>query len=311
MAKKDNGGGGATTATAASAEASTSSALAIPKESAELAQLLEGIDVGDGGLGEIDQSDIKLPAKVFNMKGTDANGDPIPANVFFDTVEETTKKTLDLAFITLHKTNEWREFDEAKKESTIRCRSGDQVVGIMDNGTERRCEGCPDAKWRTENGKRTRRCGPVYNVIAMERDTQQPCVIRFKKTSLPVIQGHLQKHHLGKLIVGPGKRANVPLFSYAVFARLEMRDGGKYAVPVLERGVAPLSQAEITSHAASAKFYREHVLAIVEKIADKDQDTQAAAADDTSFDYGANAGGGGGGSRGGSDRFVDDSDRMR
>lgn len=309
MAKKDSGNGGKaeeTTTTALAQGGSSSAMTATSPESDALAQVLDGVDVGDGGLGEIDKSDFKLAAKVFNFKGTDAAGDPIPPNVFYDTVEETAKKVLDLAFLLLHKTNEWREYDEAEGRSKIRCRSADRVMGIMEDGTERRCEGCPDAQWRTtETKKRTRNCGPVYNVVAMDRETQQPCVVRFKRTSLPVIQSHLQKHHIGKRILGPGQRGNVPFFSFQVRASLKMSDDKKYAIPVLEKG-SVLSQDEIRTHADSVAFFREHVLAIVERVAEKDTDTGGgggAGGDDSSFDFGANAAPAGG------DRFADD--RMR
>lgn len=237
----------------------------------ELAGLGDDIGFDLDGLEEIDGSDIKLPLKVFNMKGTDGAGDPIPPNVFFDTVTETTKKRLDLVLLTLHKTHLWSAFNSAESRTEIKCRSFDRQTGTMDDGTERPCKGCPDAQWRTEAGKRTRNCGPVYNVFAIERDTKQPCAIRFKRTSLPVIQAHLNKHHIGRRIVN-GKRANYPLFSFAVTASLKMSDDGKYAIPVLERGPV-LDRAEIEMAAESAKFVREALLPELAKIEEKDTDT--------------------------------------
>ena len=239
----------------------------------ELANLGD-FDFGtDDGLEEIGAEDIKLPLKVFNMKGMDAAGDPIPPNVFFDTVEETTKKKLDLVLLTLHKTNLWSEFNNAENRTEIKCRSFDRVTGTMADGTERPCQGCPDAQWRTENGKRSRRCGPVYNVFAVERDTKQPCVIRFKRTSLPVIQSHLNKHHIGRRIVN-GKRANYPLFAFQVTASLRMSDDGKYAIPVLERG-AVLAKEEIENAAESARFVRETLLPELVKLEEKEAATAA------------------------------------
>lgn len=239
-------------------------------QSDELAGI-EGLDFEDDGLEEVDAEDVKLAAKVFNFKGTDENDDPIPPNAFYDTVTEQTKKELDLVLLTLHKTNEWREYDEGEGRSHIRCRSFDRVTGVMEDGTERQCQGCPDAKWRTtDSGKRTRRCGPVYNVFAIERDSRQPCVVRFKRTSLPVIQGYLNKHHIGRRVQA-GRRSNYPLFVFRCTATLRMSDDKKYAIPVLERGEV-LPKEEIQLAADSAKYVREGLLPELAKIADADSD---------------------------------------
>lgn len=285
--------------------------LATPADSAALAAVLEGLDIGTGGLSELDESDFRLAAKIWNFKG-EIDGEPVSPTTFFDTVQETAKKELDLAFLDLHKTNLWSEFVDGK--TVRRCSSADQVMGQMEDGTERPCKGCPDAEWQNIDvdgkRKRTRKCGPVYNMIAMERDTQQPCVLRFKRTSLKAIQGHLQKHHVGKLVV-LGRRQNVPLFSLGVKLTLKLTgEKNKYAVPVLERG-AVLSRDEVAAHVESAKFYRENILGViaaVEKIDEKHDSGADAGGDDASFDFGANEGGGGGKTRG-SDRFVDDADR--
>jgi hypothetical protein len=307
MAKKDTDTkGGAAAQTELGASGST--ALATPNESAQLAAVLDGIDVGSGGLGELDEADFRLAAKIWNFKG-EIDGEPVSPTTFFDTVQESSKKELDLALLDLHKTNLWAEFVDGKM--VRRCSSADQAMGIMEDGTERPCKGCPDAEWRQVDGKRTRRCGPVYNVIAMERDTQQPCVLRFKRTSLKAIQSHLQKHHIGKLVIA-GRRQNVPLFSLSVKATLKLTgEKNKYAVPVLERG-AVLSRDEVLAHAESAKFYRDNILGVMAQVEKIDERTDAGAdgaghGDDSSFEFGANAGG----SKGGGDRFVDDADRMR
>lgn len=283
---------------------STSSGLTTPADSALLASMLDGLDVGTGGLGEIDEADFRLAAKIWNFKG-EIDGEPVSPTTFFDTVQETAKKELDLAFLDLHKTNLWSEFIDGK---TVRkCSSADRVMGQMDDGTERPCKGCPDAEWRNVDGKRTRRCGPVYNVISMERDTQQPCVLRFKRTSLKAIQSHLQKHHIGKLVV-LGQRKNVPLFSLGVKLSLKLTgEKNKYAVPVLERGEV-LGREEVAAHADSAKFYRENILGVmaaVEKIDERHDSGADVGADPASFEFGANDAK----PRGGSDRFVDSADR--
>lgn len=283
-----------------------------------LAAALDGIEIGDGGLGEVDNTDIKIAAKVWNFKGTDAAGDPIPPNTFYDTVQETTSKTLDLALLDLHKTREWREYDEAEGKSKVRCRSqsaAEDARGTMDDGTERACKGCPDAQWRNVdvNGKkkRTRNCGPVYNVTAVERGAGEragePSVLRFKRTSLPVIQAHLNKHHIGKLSLGGGRRANVPLYALAVRASLKMSDDKKYALPVLEvTGV--LGNDEVRQNAENARFYREIVLPALDSLAAKDHDgADGAGGGDTSFNPG-DFGGDDAPSRSpqNGDRFADD-----
>lgn len=288
MAKKDGSGSKEETALATT----SSSAMAHAGDS-ELAAALAGVDIGDGGLGEISNADIKIAVKVFNMKGTDGAGEPIPPNVFFDSVQETTSKTLDLVLLDLHKSNEWREYDEAEGRSKVMCRSNDQVTGVMSTDAgdvDRMCKGCPDAQWgKNEKGKRTRRCGPVYSVIAAELPTGEPCVIRFKKTSLPVIQAHINRHHIGKLAVAPGKRGNVPLFALSVKASLKMSDDKKYAVPVLEKGRV-LTNPEVQSFAESKRFYREVVMPIMDKLGDKESDASGGGnVDDTSFDFGGEA----------------------
>lgn len=287
MAKKDKA---EETQTMLATTSSTGSALAT-SANAELAAALDGIDVGDGGLGEVDNNDIKIPVLVFNMKGTDGAGEPIPPNVFFDSIDETTAKSLELVFLDLHKSNEYRIYDEAEGRSKTICRSNDQVMGVMstpDGDIDRPCKGCPDAQWtKNEKGKRVRNCGPVYSMIAAKPDGS-PAVMRFKKTSLPVIQQHLNRHHIGKLSGPGGKRGNVPLFALSVKASLKMSDDKKYAIPVLEKGRV-LTRDEVVAHAESSRFYRQVILPMLEKLADKESDAATPTDDDTSFDFGGEA----------------------
>jgi hypothetical protein len=251
---------------------------------------LEGLDaaeLGVDGLEEIDSSDIKIGLQVYNFKGTDNAGDPIPPNVFFDTLSEVTRKEIRLALLLLNKTREWREYDEGEGVSKIRCRSMDNVTGTLEDGRTRACEGCPDYAWQSINGKRTRRCGPVYAVVAVDRDTQQPTIVRFKKTSLPVIQQYLNRHFIGRRMVA-GKRANYPLFAFETVARLKMSDDKKYALPVLDRGDV-LSQDEIRSHAESAKYYREIILPTLQKLVDADKSDESARGNGAGADVSFNA----------------------
>lgn len=258
-------------------------ALAVSTDDA-LGTMLEDVGITDDGLTEVAPEDIKLPAKVFNFKGVDAAGDPIPANVFYDTVTEEAARTLDLMLINLHKTNEWREFDEAASKSQVRCRSFDQLKGTMDDGTIRPCKGCPDAQWTSVEGKdgkpkRTRRCGPVYNVFAAELTTRQPCVLRFKRTSLSVIQAYLNKHHIGRRLIG-SKRVNWPLFVFRCTASLKMSDDKKYAIPVLEKA-GNLSREDIEMGAATVQYVKDVLLAELGKVIEADRSDDASG--DTSF----------------------------
>jgi hypothetical protein len=263
-------------------EVPSTTALA-PVSGDELGSVLDGLDIQDDGLSEIGQEDIKLPTKVWNFKGLDQEGNPIPANVFYDTVTEQLARTLDLILIKLHKTNEWREYVQGEGRSRIRCRSFDQVTGTMEDGTVRPCEGCPDAKWLDvigDDGKsrRNRKCGPVYNIFGAELATRQPCVLRFKKTSLPAIQSYLNKHHIGRRII-KGARSNWPLYVYVCRATLKMSDDKKYAVPVLERREM-LSREDIAQGAATVKYVNEVLLGELGKVMEADGD----GAGDTSFD---------------------------
>lgn len=241
-------------------------------QAAALAEFLDGVDLAQDGLEEIEGGDIKIAALVFNMKGVDkASGDPIPPNVYYNTVTETTKKKHCLVLLTLHKSHEWREYDEGEKRSKIRCKSLDRQTGVTDGGVTRTCQGCPDYQWQTTDGKRTRRCGDVWNVAAVDRETNEPVVIRFKKSSLDSVKTYFNRHFIGRLTLPGGKRANVPLFAMETYASLKMSDDGKYAIPVLETGDL-LPKAEILSHQQAAKDYREVIIPALAKLADKDTD---------------------------------------
>jgi hypothetical protein len=281
---KDTGTG----ALALDQQPTTTTALAtVDPDTAALAGMLDTMGIEDDGLSEVGAEDIKLPLKLWNFKGTDPAGDPIPPNVFFDTVTEQTSRTLDVVLINLHKTNEWREYDEGSGKSVIRCRSFDQLKGVMDDGTNRPCKGCPDAQWRSApakdgKSKRTKRCGQVDEMFAAELATSQPCVLRFKRTSLPVIEAYLNKHHLGRR-VERGKRSDWPLFVYHCRISLKMSDDKKYAIPVLERGEV-LPREVIEQSAATVPYVKTVLLAMLSKVTDLDRSDDVAGAGDTSFD---------------------------
>lgn len=245
-----------------------------------LGDVLDDLDLGTDGLEEVDNSDIKIPAMVFNMKGTDKAGDPIPANVFYNTVTEETTKALECQLLTLTKSNEWREYNEEKKESVTHCRSFDRVTGTTADGRERSCQGCPDAQWRTEGGKKTRNCGTVYSLAAVDSEGL-PFLLRLKKTAVNPIKTYLNKYFLGKRVVG-GKRANYPLFAFKTRVHLKMVDGGKYAVPEFEVG-DPCTREEILGGQENAIFYREVMVPALIHAADREHDDAEVSKPDTSF----------------------------
>lgn len=247
-----------------------------------LAGVLDDLDLGTDGLEEIDNEDIKIPLKVFNMKGTDRAGDPIPANVFYDTVTEETQKELTGQLLTLTKSNEWREYDEQKGESITHCRSFDRKIGTMRDGNTRACDGCPHAQWRQQDGKPTRDCGTVYSLLGVDEE-EQPFILRLKKTSIRPIKTYLNRYFLGKRVVG-GKRGNYPLFAFATRVILKMVDG-KYAVPEFERGEV-LDREQILRGKENAEFYREVMMPALQRAADTDRDEGTPASSvspDTSF----------------------------
>ncbi len=273
---KEKVGSGATSSALAKPGGSTLAPLAAPVDELTAA----GVDFGleEDGLEAIDREDIRIAAKVINMKGVDARGKKLPEDAYFDTIEESSKEAIDAAFIALHKSNLYSYYDNATSKTVRVCRSFDRVTGTMlETGEERPCAGCPDAQWRKrEDGKPTRNCGPVYNMFALDRETSLPFVFRFKRTSLPVIKSYLQKHFIGRRVVG-GKRGNYPLFGFQTKMSCRMSDDGKYALPVLERGPV-LSAEEMAQHLDSLRFLRENMLKVV------DATEEQAEARDTAID---------------------------
>lgn len=233
----------------------------------ELAGLgVDDIVANDDGLGQVDADDIKIPVYVLNMKGKGADGRPLPIDEYYNTVDETSKRTVNAAFLHLHKTNLYSKWNQAESRTDILCRSYDRITGKWEaDGHERPCKGCPDAEWRrSDEGKRVKNCGPVYNMFAIDRDDHLPFVTRYKRTALPVIKQHLQRHHIGRRIVKGGQRANYPLQVFAVTMEAEISDGkgSTYAIPTLVRGKV-LDAAEIGQLTEAARALRESVLPIL------------------------------------------------
>lgn len=278
---------------------SESTALATSTPSAlARADILEGLDLGVTGLEETDASDFRLASITLNFNGM-IGGEVPPKSVWVNTVTEQTAKEKTVALLVLHKSRAWTEFVQGEGTKR-RCSSWDSKTGTMEDGTERPCAGCPDAQWRMENGKRTRRCGEIHNVVAYERDTGELVMLRAKKTGMDPWKAFLNKFFLGKRVVG-GKRSDVPLFAFETKLGSEMiaSKSGNYAVPTFdvvrnEKGEPKVLPAEeLRFLAETARGVRELYLDRVREVAEREEGHEAAA--DTSFDYGANGG----------DRFAD------
>lgn len=249
--------------------------------------MLDGLDALPDGLAEVDRDDIKIRTYLVNMKGTAPNGRKIPEDEYFDTVAETTKPTVDAVLLTLHKTNLFSYWDNGLGKTVRVCSSYDRVTGTMqDTGVERPCKGCPDAKWRKDeaSGKPTRNCGPVYNTLGIDRETRQPFITRFKRTSLKVLQNYLSKHHINQRVQA-GKYSNVPFYVFQVAMSVVMSADGKYALPVLTRGPV-LTSAEVHGYAQAMQSLMTGLRTAVERAESQDVTDSGddSAGGDTSFD---------------------------
>lgn len=265
---------------AAATQQTSLAPVALGDELAGYAEQGLDLDGGSDGLAETDAQDFKLPAKILNKKGLGPDGRRIAEDMYYDTVTETQDSSITAVFVDLHKRNVWSQFDQANDRTEVICSSDDRKVGVMaETGEQRPCKGCPDAQWQTVNGKRSVRCGPVYDVFALERATMRPFVTRYKKTSLPVIRQHLQRHHLRVRRTAQGM-ANYPLYAFEVVLTAEMSADGKYALPVLTRGPV-LGIEDMRTAQIMSRSLREHALP-----------PQLDGEGDASFEYGAAAGGG-------------------
>lgn len=271
--------------TPAADSGNTSTALALDTHD-DLAGLgLDDVLAGEDGLGQVDADDIKIPVYVLNMKGKGADGRALQPDEYYNTIDERQKRTVNAAFLHLHKSNLYSRWNQAEQRTDVMCKSFDRVTGIFvaENNRERPCKGCPDAEWRRNaEGKRTRNCSPVYNMFAVDRDEGLPFVVRFKRTSLEVIKAYLRKHHIGRRVI-KGQRLNYPLQTYGVTLTAEMSDGkSPYAIPILTRGPV-LSAQEVASLTENAKTLRDSVLPILNH-ADAATEREGGAEPDTSFD---------------------------
>lgn len=284
-------------AAAPKTEATESTALAVGTPSAlARADILEGLDLGVTGLEETDASDFRLASITLNFSGM-IGGDVPPKSVWVNTVTEETAKEKVVTLLVMHKSRAWTEFVQGEGTKR-RCTSWDSETGTMEDGTTRPCKGCPDAAPRLENGKRTRRCGEVHNIVGIEKGTGEFVMIRAKKTGLEPWIAFLNKFFLFKRVVN-GKREHVPLFAFETKLASEMVSGknGTYAVPTFdvvrnENGEPKvLPKDEVLFFRETARGVRELYLDRVREVAEREEGHEAA---DTSFDYGANG-----------DRFAD------
>lgn len=277
----DNGGGGST-------------ALAKPVTGDLLGELaLEGDVLDDDGLREVDRSDRKLTILMINFGGMGGDGRAVPKDSFYNTVTEQTKDEVFAVFVSLHKTRVWSTFDEGLNKTVVHCRSFDQVQGTLANGDLRPCEGCPDWKWyeqadpKTGKLRKMRNCAPVYNVASVDKSTQEPFLIRFKKTALPPFKNHLQKFHLDRRPLGGGRMGNYPLYAFGARLTAKMASStAKHAVPVIEH-TGVLSREEIVQYAETAKALAGEIRAMIERA---DTVEAGGGADDTTFDTDAMGG---------------------
>ena len=246
-----------------------------------LSEVLGDDDVDVTGTEEMGQDDVRLPTWLLNSKKEDAStGRACPDDVFFNTVSEAGKDQLRLVVLSNHKSRLWRESD-TNDELVIRCRSWDGVEGEMDDGTLRRCDGCPDYRWLSDDkGKRSRRCTDVHNVLAMDRETREIGVLKLKKTALrgwkDYYQQNFHKKRAKKLPNGKTIIADNPFFAAETTVSAEKKTGGGYTwyVPQFTfSGVLP--KEEILAAAEIVKGYLGEYLDRASKTHD-DSDEPAA-----------------------------------
>lgn len=249
------------------------------REAAALAELGDFFDsVSIDGLEDVGGEDLKLGVRLWNMKGLDKSGRAYPRDVFFDTISEDTSEELDAVLLLTQKSKRWDSYNNATEKTEVHCASEDRITGTMADGTRRACLGCPDDGWfRDDEGKPYRKCGEQHTVVAVERLTQKPFLIRFKKTALKPFRNYLMQHHWGMRSSG-GKRANIPLFVYGCRITLAMHESGNYAVPVLTRGDM-LPRPDIEAMHENAQAFVE-IMGEVQKHADEHESAHAAGESD-------------------------------
>jgi len=234
------------------------------REAAALAELSDFFDsVEVDGLEEVGGEDLKIALRLWNMGGLDKDGRAYPKDVFFDTITEELSNELDCVMLLTRKSKRWDEYDNDTKKTIVHCASADRLAGKLADGSQRPCLGCPDDAWfQDDKGKAFRKCGEVHTVVAVDRISQRPFLIRFKKTGLKPFRNYLMAHHWNGRASG-GRRGNIPLYVYGCKISLVMHEGGLYALPVLSRG-AMLEPDAIKVMHDNAKAYLEIMGDVIE-----------------------------------------------
>lgn len=242
----------------APAASAPTTALAVVSGDDDALAALEAAGIAEensAGLDEFGANDFRTPLMQFNIKGkTTPDGQKITQDVWHDSIEKKIHHKLDFALLEIHKSNLYEVYDKKEERNRIVCSSFDRITGTLaDSGKARPCKGCPDARWTTVDGKRSRNCSEVWQAACLSTDEGKVFAIRFKRTSLDPIRNYLQAYHYNKRPLPGGKRGHIPLFTYRVSAQLEMHKSGNYALPVLTRGpVFPSGDLRILAETAAA-----------------------------------------------------------
>lgn len=241
------------------------------------------------GLEEADSSDFKFRLKVMNFKGKLKTGKACPVDAFFDTQSEEAQESIDAHFLSLHKSREWREYNEKESRSVIKCRSMDGVEGVLEDGRVRSCKGCPDYEWhQTAEGKRKRNCSDVYNLVGVESVVNEKgegislgefFLVRFKKTALAPLKQYLSANFLNKRRLPGGKLAHMPFYAFGTRVHLKVADNGNYSTPVFERGAPVQDRGLIQELMALASTVKVDLPAELEKAVERDQESDSDTSD--------------------------------
>lgn len=270
------------------AKSTASSSLAFASEFEDLFGDLPADELVTG-LEEADSSDFKFRLKVMNFKGKLKTGKACPVDAFFDTQSEEAQDAIEAHFLSLHKSREWREYNEKESRSVIKCRSMDGVEGVLEDGRTRACKGCPDYEWhQTAEGKRKRNCSDVYNLVGVETKENEKTggigvgdffLIRFKKTALAPLKQYLSANFLNKRRLPGGKLAHMPFYAFGTKVHLKVADNGNYSTPVFEKGAPVRDRALIQELMALASTVKVDLPAELEKAVERDQEVDADSAD--------------------------------
>jgi hypothetical protein len=219
----------------------------VPTDPTTLDDLIDAFpDTPDGYSHAVGVDKIRIARRVFNTPGLDTHGNPIPPNVYYDTVLETTATSIEAVLVDTDGTRAWTRYLDAEDRTQVLCASHDKVTGTRaESGEVIACATCPERLWRPmPNGKRGVNCHEVWEVFGVDLKAHTPFIITFKRTSEPAWIAHLNKHHMLKIPASKGRPArNQPLWSYRVRLSLKLSDNKKYATPVIEM-LAPMTVSE-------------------------------------------------------------------